>query len=391
MPHKTFSVEIDMNSAERKQVRYKRRMAKRIEKRRRFTAEYDDFSRITDPDNLYRAFRHARLGVGWKESVQRYEASWITNINTTRNKLIAGEDISSGFVEFTIRERGKERHIKSVHISERVVQKVLCDQVLTPILSRPLIYDNSASLKNKGVHFALRRLKAHLSRFYRKNGFSNRGYILSIDLSKFFDSIRHDVLIKNIQKYIHDKDVLILLKRFITVFGDNVSLGLGSQISQIGAIFYPNDIDHFIKEQLGIKYYARYMDDMYLIHKDRNYLKYCLDKIIERCLKIGLTINTKKTKITSLENGFVFLKGRYSMNEKGRIVCRPCRKSTERMRRKLFVFSRIVNRGGRISYRDIWDSYQSWRNTYKKRFSAYYRIGKMDGLYNRLFIFSYKE
>jgi hypothetical protein len=366
-------------------------MERRIEKRRRFTAEYDDFSRITDSDNLYQAFRKARLGVGWKESVQRYEASWITNINTTRNKLLSGEDISSGFVEFTIRERGKERHIKSVHISERIVQKVLCDQVLTPILSRPLIYDNSASLKNKGVHFALRRLKIHLSRFYRKNGFSNQGYILSIDLSKFFDSIRHDVLIKNIQKYIHDKDVLNLLKRFITVFGDNVSLGLGSQISQIGAIFYPNDIDHFIKEQLGIKYYARYMDDMYLIHKDRGYLKYCLDKIIERCLKIGLTVNTRKTRITSLEGGFVFLKGRYSLNKKGRIVCRPCRKSTERMRRKLFVFKRIADHGGRISYRDIWDSYQSWRNTYQKRFSAYYRIGKMDGLYNRLFIFNHKE
>jgi hypothetical protein len=380
-----------MNSIERRQVRYERRMTKRIEKRRSCIAEYDDFSRITDPDNLYQAFRKARLGVGWKESVQRYEASWLTNITRTQNKLIAGENISNGFFEFNIKERGKERHIKSVHISERVVQKALCDQVLTPILSHTLIYDNSASLEGKGVHFALRRLKVHLSRFYRQNGFSNRGYVLTIDLSKFFDSIRHDILIKEIEKYIKDPQILDLLKRFISVFGDNVSLGLGSQISQICAIFFPNIIDHFAKEHLGIKYYSRYMDDIYLIHKDRPYLKYCLKKIIERCNQIGLTINTKKTKISALRHGFVFLKGRYSLSEKGHIICRPCRNSTVRMRRKLLIFKKIIENGGRMTYLDIWSAYQSWRNTYKKRFSAYYRVRKMDSLYNRLFISNHEE
>jgi hypothetical protein len=380
-----------MNSKERKQARYERRMARRERIHRGHIAEYDDFSRITNPNNLYQAFKKARRGVGWKESVQRFDASWLSNINIIYKKLINKEDVSSGFVEFTIKERGKERHIKSVHISERVVQKALCDQVLTPILSQPLIYDNSASLKNKGVHFALRRLKVHISRFYRKNGFSNNGYVLAIDLSKFFDSIRHDILIKNIGKYIKDQDVLDLIIKFIIVFGDNISLGLGSQISQICAIFFPNEIDHFVKGPLGIKGYSRYMDDIYLIHKSRAYLKYCFQEIVKRCEAIGLVVNTKKTKITALRHGFVFLKGRYSLNEKGRIICRPCRKSTERMRRKLFKFNKIIEEGGRMSYRDIWDSYQSWRNTYKKRFSAYYRVRKMDGLYNRLFIFNHKE
>jgi hypothetical protein len=61
------------------------------------------------------------------------------------------------------------------------------------------------------------------------------------------------------------------------------------------------------------------------------------------------------------------------------------------MRRRLLKFRKILDRGGRITYRDIWDSYQSWRNTYRKRFSAHYRIKKMDGLYNRLFISNHKE
>jgi hypothetical protein len=380
-----------MTSTERRHGRYERRMAQREKLRRERIAEYDDFSRITNPDNLHEAFKKARRGVGWKESVQRFEASWLSNINKIYKKLLNKEDISSGFVEFTIKERGKERHIKSVHISERLVQKAVCDQSLEPILSRTLIYDNSASLKEKGVHFALRRLKVHLSRFYRENGFSNDGYVLAIDLSKFFDSIRHDILLKNISRYIKDPDLFDLIKRFIVVFGDNISLGLGSQISQICAIFFPKTIDHFAKGPLGIKYYSRYMDDIYLIHKSKAHLRHCLKEISKKFEEIGLVVNNKKTRISALKHGFVFLKGRYSLNEKGGIVCRPCRKSTERMRRKLLKFKKIIEQGGRLSYRDIWDSYQSWRNTYKKRFSAYYRIRKMDGLYNRLFIFNHNK
>jgi hypothetical protein len=376
-----------VNSEERRQVRYKNRVEKRGGKRRAAVQKYDDFSRLIDPDNLMQAFHKARLNVSWKESVQRYEAHWLLNINNTYKKLVAGEDISNGFMEFDIHERGKSRHIKSVHISERVVQKALCDKILVPILSRPLIYDNAASLKTKGVHFSLKRLKKHLSRFYRSNGFSNEGYVLTIDLSKYFDSIRHDVLMEDVKQYVHDPKVIDLIVSFISVFGDNVSLGLGSQVSQILAVFAPNKIDHLIKEKLGIKFYGRYMDDMYLIHKDKSYLKKCLKEIGDRFSAIGLKINKKKTKISTLSHGLVFLKGRYSLCQSGKILCLPCRASTVRMSRKLRKLKAAMkHRNSRMTYQDVYDSYCSWRNTFRRRFDAYFRIRKMDGLYNHLFI-----
>ena len=58
--------------------------------------------------------------------------------------------------------------------------------------------------------------------------------------------------------------------------------------SQIFAIFYLNDIDHFIKEDLKIKYYIRYQDDFLRIHDDKQYLKKCLDKIKIKLAEIGL-------------------------------------------------------------------------------------------------------
>jgi hypothetical protein len=99
-----------------------------------------------------------------------------------------------------------------------------------------------------------------------------------------------------------------------------------------------------------------------------------------------LAVNTKKTKISALGRGMVFLKGRYSLCDNGKILCLPCRESTLRMSRKLRKFKAITDNRGRIAYRDIYDSYRSWRNTFRRRYNAYYRIGKMDGLYNRLFI-----
>jgi hypothetical protein len=179
-----------MNDQERKQRRRQRRIAVREEKKEAYSARYNDFSHIIDPNTIYEAFKKSRIEVTWKESVQRYEMNLFRNINQTRKKLIKGENIGKGFVEFDLMERGRLRHIKSVHISERVVQKTLCDHILVPMLSRSLIYDNGASIKGKGLHFAIRRLMAHLSRFYRENTFSNDGYCLSIDFSKYFDSIR---------------------------------------------------------------------------------------------------------------------------------------------------------------------------------------------------------
>jgi hypothetical protein len=244
--------ELHMTSAERHEARYQRRVANRELNREKKISLYDNFDLITDFDNLYKSYLNCLKGVSWKESSQRYEANAMRNILDTRNKLLTGGIIHKGFVEFDLRERGKARHIKSIHISERVVQKCLCDKVLVPILSNSLIYDNGASVEGKGVHFALRRLICHLAKYYRQNN-TNEGYALKIDFTRFFDSVSHDVLFEMLDEKIHDPRIRRLTRSFIKVFGNGVSLGLGSQVSQICAIYFPSPLDYFIKEKLGIK------------------------------------------------------------------------------------------------------------------------------------------
>lgn len=374
-----------MTSEDRHKARYERRRQARDAKRQTAAAPYDDFNLVADADNLCWAFHVAKRSVAWKESVQRFEASLFRNIAELRRRLIAGESVQKGFMEFTLRERGKIRHIKSVHISERVVQKVLSDKVLAPLLTPPLIHDNGASIKYKGVHFALRRLICHLTRFYKHNNFSNAGYALLIDFAKYFDNVDHDVLFNLIDKRIADSRVRALIRGFVSVFGDGKSLGLGSQISQVSAIFYPNELDHFIKEKLRIKYYGRYMDDLYLIHADKKYLRYCLHKIKTFCEKLKITVHERKTRIVKLSEGVPFLKGKYVLTESGRILRLPNKESARRMRRKLKKFKSLLD-AGKMKFEDLRAAYQSWRGNFRKRFNSHYCILRMDALYNELFI-----
>ena len=378
-----------MTSDERREKRYIRRKQEREDKKSAFLKKYNDFSLVTDPNNLYKAFMKSKKGVSWKTSVQRYEINILRNIYETINKLENGKNITMGFKEFYLKERGKIRKIKNVHIMERVVKKCFCDEVLVPLLSRFLIYDNGASIKNKGVSFSVKRLKTHLVKYYKKYK-TNEGYCLQIDFTKYFDSIVHKHLMKMIKKYITNKRILKLMNDFINSFGNGVSLGLGSQVSQISAVFYLNKIDHIIKEEYGVEFFSRYMDDLILLFRSKKKAINILENITKECSQIGIEINNRKTKINKIKDRISYLKGNYKLTESRKIIITANNESRKRMRKKLFKFNKLY-KNGRISIKDIYTSYQSWRGTYRKRFSAFYTIKRMDSLYNKLFIYNHLE
>lgn len=318
----------------------------------------------------------------WKYSTQAYYLDRIERIRITKERLERRDRMSDGFVKFTVRERGKEREIRSIHINERVVHRAENDAVLVPVLRPKLIYDNAASLKDRGTHFALKRLKVHLWDYFRKHG-TNDGYILVADLHAYFDSVDHDVIFREYSKVFgYDPDLVNLTMDFIDAFGVR-SLGLGSQVSQMTAVFYPNRIDHFIKEQLKIKGYGRYMDDFYLIHESREYLKECLNQIRQMYADIGIELNTRKTKIVRLSEEFKFLKAKTHLTETGRVVMRPDRSMIVRERRKLKALRRKLDEG-KIQFSDIKQAFNSWKG-HIKHFDSYRTTRNMDKLFNELF------
>ena len=147
-----------------------KRKAKREQRRRNFTKQYDDFSVLCNRQNLYDAADLAKKHVMWKGTVQRWSIEQLLWTEKLYRDLKAGKDVRKGFSRFTICERGKSRNISAVRFYERVVQKCICQKVLYPVYSKSLIYDNTASQKDKGVKFAADRLITALRRYYKKYG-----------------------------------------------------------------------------------------------------------------------------------------------------------------------------------------------------------------------------
>lgn len=393
-----------MTSLERRhEKRYQRRKAMRdAKKQQRYTAN-DHYENIISYRSLYNANRQSMKSVSWKASVQRYQMNLLRNIHDTHRDLADGKDITRGFVEFNTIERGKIRHIRSVHYSERVVQRSTSDNALVPMLARSLIYDNGACIKGKGVDRSLDRMDIHLRQFYRDNGHSNEGYAVLFDFKGYFDSIRHDICLQVYDGAFADKRILELLKTFVYPFGfpfangnwrkekrpmkpeeyTGKSLGLGSQISQITAVSYPNALDHFIKQVLRVKYYGRYMDDGYMLFKTKEEAKYALEKVCGFCEKYGIVINRKKTQIVKISRCFVYLKVKHRLTETGKATRRLSRSSITRQRRKLKKFHKMYLEGT-MSLPDIGQAYGSWKG-YALRRNARETVRNMNRLYFSLF------
>ena len=393
-----------MTSLERRREgRYQRRKAARDARRNERCAGYDDFRNITRYRSLYRANKKSMRNVSWKASVQRYQMNLLRNMEKARHSLEQGKDITKGFVEFDIMERGRKRHIRSIHYSERIIQRSACDNSLVPMLRRSLIYDNGACLENKGVDQALDRITAHLQKFYRANGFSNEGYALVFDFSGFFDNIMHDYCFEIYRNIYTNKQILWLLTCFILPFGhpnstiaykrvrrENVmngytgmSLGLGSQISQITAVAYPSYLDHFIKEWMRVRFYGRYMDDGYMLFKTKSEAKDAIRILEKLCAALSIKLNKKKTQIIKLRNGVRFLKVRMKLTEAGKVKRRMMRKSITRQRRKLKKFAAMVATS-KLTVQEAANSYASWKG-YAIHRGGYMAAKKIDAQFETLF------
>ena len=370
-----------MTSIERKEIRYQRRKNKRIQRKQRFQNSLLSYSEIFTFHNLYKAFKLCKNGVMWKSSMQSYESNLLINISDLYTRLNNHTYKSKGFHHFTINERGKLRHIRSVNIDERIVQRCLCDNFLIPLLRYNLIYDNGATLKGKGTDFTISRLKKHLHEYSAKNG--KDGYIITFDFSDYFNSIKHNKIYKKLDTIIEDENTKNLVHHLVDNFGDN-GLGLGSQISQIIAVAFPNELDHMFKDQLGVKYYGRYMDDGYIICDSKSKAKFYINVLYKICNKHEIQINERKIHVSKISKPFTLLKKKIFVDDNCKIVIKVIRKNITRERQKLKKYKKKMTDGS-MSYKEIENAYKSWKGNIRK-YNSYHIIKNMDKLFNDLFI-----
>ena len=371
-----------MTNKERQQARFERDRKKRLEKRLQKEMELCNYDKAISVDELNKSFYQCKKGVAWKKSVQNYEMQLFQNLSDLHRKLDKCEDISRGYVQFYIWERGKRRKIQACHISERVVQKSIANNILTPMLENTLIKNNCASQKGKGTHKAWEYFEEDLKKAYKKWG--RDFYVVQGDFHNYFASIPHDKLIAGLDKYFHDERTRLYYRYVINSFyedGECIGLGLGSQICQNFAIFYPNRLDHYI-ERYGSC--GRFNDDFHVIVHTKEEAKVCLNGIYKIVDELGLEINEKKTRIVKATHTITYLKTRFNLLENGEVIRRPNRKSITMERKKLKKLKKKLDEGV-ITFSDVRNSYESWKGSLKGK-KCYHTLQNMNKLFNELFI-----
>ena len=311
-----------------------------------------------DIQKILAAINKSSLGVKWKKSVAR----WCIPCEKLRLAYKIEKDLKfdkykiSQYSHFKITEP-KRRDIFAPKFIDKVVQRAMCDNGLYDDLMKDSIYDSCACQNGKGVVFAQKRLKKFLVEEFNKNG--NDFWILKMDIHHFFQSIDHKRLKEIIMPKIHSEQFKRLTNEIIDSFEDP-GLGLGCQVSQLMANSYLHCVDHLIKDQLGLRHYLRYCDDLIIIHKDKEVLKSAIVKINEELDKLNLRLN-KKTMFCRSKNGFTFLKFKYSFTDSGKILAKADRNSVKRFQKHIFkLIKRMLFEN--IPKEKVWESFTSWES-----------------------------
>lgn len=163
---------------------------------------------------------------------------------------------------------------------------------------------------------------------------------------------------------------------------DGDGLPLGNQCSQVFALIYLTGLDYFITEELGCKYYGRYMDDFYLLSDDKEYLKYCLEEIEKYLTGLHLTLNGK-TEIVPMTKGIRFLGFHTYITDDGKVIRKLTGENKRKVKKRLRKYAKLVHEN-RMTREKFDEMYGSWRN-HASHGNCYKLLCEMDDFVKTLF------
>ena len=342
-----------------------------------------DMNEIMSFEKLYESMWKCKKGVGWKDSVMAFCLRGIERTLQLEDELKSNTYQPKAPVAFRI-TNPKPRDIISISFRDRVYQRSLNDNAIYPIMTHSFIYDNWACQKGKGTLKCKERLKEFLRRYYRH--FGAEGYVLQCDIHGYYPNMLHDKAESAFREKLPHDIAEAAVRILRDQYSGDIGYNPGSQMIQIAGISLLDKLDHFIKEQLHVRYYLRYMDDFILIHSDKEYLEHCKAVIRNEIGKLGFTFNEKKTRVFPLSDGVMFLGFRFFLSGTGKVTALIDPRKVKAERKKLRRLVAKCKRGD-LPCECVEASYQCWRqhasygDSHKllKRMDEYYTSLWRDG------------
>lgn len=261
------------------------------------------WAKIIDFENLHQAFLEARHGKRYRLEVMRFAINLEENLTNLQNHLIWKTWTPGKQREFVVREP-KLRLIQAPPFADRVVHHALV-RIINPAFERKFIPDSYACRVDKGTQKSVFRVQ-HFMQVAKRN-WGDDFYVLKADISRYFASIQHDILTGEVERTISDPSALWLWRRIIKGYGHEAGIGIpvGALTSQLGANVLLNRLDHIAKDDMGIRHYARYMDDFIAVLPNKAEAARVMNELEKAVNALGLNLNPK-TAIHPWQRGLDF-------------------------------------------------------------------------------------
>src|SRR3989344_3140829 len=270
----------------------------------RFTHNYDS---IISLENLLEAWKEFVRGKRSRKDVQEFELHLMSNVTMLHNDLISKTYRHSPYEAFNISDP-KPRNIHKARVRDRLLHHALY-RTLYPFFDKVFISDSYSCRKDKGTHKAMNRFRSFA--YQVSDNHTKTVWVLKCDIKKFFASIDQETLIKILEQYISDRDIILLLSQIVGSFNsgkNDKGLPLGNLTSQLLVNIYMNEFDQFVKHKLKAKHYIRYADDFVVLSHNKSWLEELLSKIADFLFEqLKLNLHPVKSSIRTLTSGVDFL------------------------------------------------------------------------------------
>ena len=288
-------------------------------------------------EEIFEAYFNCRSNKRNTANAIAFEVDYESNLVQLCNE-INNETYQIGRSIAFIVDKPVKREIFAADFRDRVVHHLIIGK-LNHLFEKQFIHDSYSCRVGKGTHFGIQRI----DKFIRQcsANYTKDCYILKLDLQGFFMSISKNILFAKIEQFINekyqstDKDLILKLCKQV-IFNDptknciikgnksdwnalpstkslfhskpNCGLPIGNLTSQVFANFYMDSFDHFVKHDLKIRYYGRYVDDFVIVHEDKGYLKKVIPILSEYLQTVlQVTIHPKKIYLQHNSKGVKFL------------------------------------------------------------------------------------
>ena len=258
------------------------------------------FEKIIDEDNIKLAIHEAAKKKKKRKDVQNVlnnieyhikKIKYILENNLFKPRKHIPKIIDDGFAH------KKREIVQPDFIYEQIIHHCVM-QVLIPIFSKSLYKYTCGSIPNRGNAYGKKYIEKWI-----KEDISNTKYVGKLDIKKFFKNVNLEKLKYKLAKIIHDIKALNLIYIIIDSYDDGLPLGFFT--SQWFANFFLQDLDYYIKQEIGIKYYVRYMDDMVLFANSKEKLHnaiYLIQQYLKNILDLELKSNYQVFRLANNKN-----------------------------------------------------------------------------------------